>query len=171
MSASLLQFAPIAVLLCMAIAFVSVTLFLPKLAGKKSFTTPVKDSPYECGMPSEIGTQGTFGVKFYLVAMIFIVFDLEVVFILGWATSFRDLVKPVSEQGLGTLAFWAMVVFVGILEVGHFYLWKKGALTWGRFTALRRTDVKPHPAALISGGPNSTVNRPATISPVASGKV
>jgi NADH-quinone oxidoreductase subunit A len=166
MSASLLQFAPIAVLLLMAVAFVSVTLFLPKLAGKKSFTTPVKDSPYECGMPSEVGTQGTFGVKFYLVAMLFILFDLEVVFILGWATSFRDLVKPVSEQGIGTLAFWAMLLFIGVLEVGHFYLWKKGALTWGKFSALRRADVKTHPAML-----NSSVNRPATNSPVLSSKV
>lgn len=171
MSASLLQFAPIAVLLAMAIAFVSVTLFLPKLAGKKSVTTPVKDSPYECGMPSELGTQGTFGVKFYLVAMLFILFDLEVVFILGWATSFRDLVKPVSEQGLGTLAFWAMFIFIAVLEVGHFYLWKKGALTWGRFTALRRKDVKQHPALLDLAGLNPNVNRPATNSAVASGKV
>lgn len=170
MSASLLQFAPIAVLLLMAIAFVSVTLFLPKLAAKKSFPTPVKDSPYECGMPSELGTQGTFGVKFYLVAMLFILFDLEVVFILGWATSFRELVKPVSEQGLGTLAFWAMFIFIAVLEVGHFYLWKKGALTWGRFTALRRPGVAPHPA-LANPGATSAANRPATNSAVASGKV
>lgn len=139
MSASLLQFAPVGVLLLMAIAFVSAILILPRFTGKRSVITPMKDSPYECGMPAETGTQGTFGVKFYLVAMIFIVFDLEVVFILGWATSFRDLVKPLSEQGIGTLAFWAMLAFIAVLEVGHFYLYKKGALTWGKFTAKRRT--------------------------------
>jgi len=142
MSASLLQFAPVGVLLLMAIAFVSAILILPRFTGKRSTYTPIKDSPYECGMPAEIGTQGTFGVKFYMVAMIFIVFDLEVIFVMGWATSFRDLVKPISEQGIGTLAFWAMLAFIAVLEVGHFYLYKKGALTWGRFTAKRRVPVK-----------------------------
>lgn len=151
MSASLLQFAPVGVLLLMAIAFVSVILILPRITGKLSTITPIKDSPYECGMPAEIGTQGTFGVKFYLVAMIFIVFDLEVIFVLGWATSFRDLVKPVSEQGIGTLAFWAMLAFIAVLEVGHFYLYKKGALTWGRFTAKRRVPVtRPAPTSVVN---------------------
>ncbi len=151
MSASLLQFAPVGVLLLMAIAFVSAILILPRFTGKRSTITPIKDSPYECGMPAEIGTQGTFGVKFYLVAMIFIVFDLEVVFIMGWATSFRDLVKPISEQGIGTLAFWAMLAFIVVLEVGHFYLYKKGALTWGRFTAKRRVQpTRPAPTSVVT---------------------
>jgi NADH-quinone oxidoreductase subunit A len=153
MSASLLQFAPVGVLLLMAIAFVSVILILPRFTGKRSIITPTKDSPYECGMPAEVGTHGTFGVKFYLVAMIFIVFDLEVVFVLGWATSFRDLVKPIEEQGIGTLAFWAMLAFIAVLEVGHFYLYKKGALTWGRFTAKRRTAAtRPAPTVVTTVG-------------------
>lgn len=163
MSASLLQFAPVGILLLMAIAFVSAILILPRFTGKRTVVTPIKDSPYECGMPADTGTAGTFGVKFYLVAMIFIVFDLEVVFILGWATSFRDLVKPVAEQGIGTLAFWAMLAFIAVLEIGHFYLYKKGALTWGRFTAKRRTALThPTPSVVTTVGQTVTADGPVS---------
>jgi NADH-quinone oxidoreductase subunit A len=130
MSYELAQFAPIAILLAMAAAFGGVNLVLPSLIGKLRVTTRVKDTPYECGMPPLEGPTSAMSVKFYLVAMLFILFDLEVVFIVTWATVFRDLVKPEDLGGIGPAALWAMVAFIFILEVGHFYAWKQGALTW-----------------------------------------
>ena len=100
-------------------------LVLPTILGKKRIHSPVKDSPYECGMPSETEAHTRFSVKFYLVAMLFILFDIEVVFFLGWAAVYRQLL---GEIGYRMLAGGA--VFLLILEVGHIYCWKKGALDW-----------------------------------------
>ena len=83
--------------------------------------TDVKGSPYESGITPLGGTQDRFSVKFYLVAMLFVVFDIEVVFLIPWGVAFRQL-------GLSGLV--AMTVFILILEVGHVYAWKRGALEW-----------------------------------------
>jgi NADH-quinone oxidoreductase subunit A len=130
MSYELAQYAPLGVLLAIATVFGLTNLVLPSIIGKRRVVTQVKDSPYECGMPSEPDKRIGFSVKFYLVAMLFILFDLEVVFIVSWATAFQDLVKPVDQHGIGAVALWAMVLFIFVLEVGHFYIWKQGALTW-----------------------------------------
>ncbi len=83
--------------------------------------TPIKLMPYESGM-TPLGTaRERFSVKFYLVAMLFILFDIEVVFLIPWGVAFRQL---------GLLGLVAMTVFVVILEVGHVYAWKRGALEW-----------------------------------------
>ena len=82
---------------------------------------PVKKSPYESGMPVLGGTRERFSVKFYLIAILFIVFDLETVFMIPWAVSFREL---------ALLGFSAMLVFVIILLVGLVYEWKRGGLEW-----------------------------------------
>ena len=81
----------------------------------------VKSSPYESGMPPLGGTRERISVNFYIVAMLFIVFDIETIFLLPWAVVFRDL-------ALG--GFLAMVIFLGVLGVGLVYAWKKGALEW-----------------------------------------
>lgn len=83
--------------------------------------TAVKSAPYESGMPPLGSTRERFSVKFYLIAMLFIVFDIEVVFLIPWGVAFRQL-------GLSGLV--AMIVFILILEVGHAYAWKRGALEW-----------------------------------------
>ena len=83
--------------------------------------TKLKAAPYESGMPPLGGTRERFSVKFYLIAMLFIVFDIEVVFLIPWAVAFRQL-------GLDGLV--AMTIFVLLLEVGHAYAWKRGALEW-----------------------------------------
>lgn len=83
--------------------------------------TPVKRTPYESGMPPLGGTRDRFSVKFYLVAMLFIVFDVETVFMIPWAVAFRDL---------GLLGLVEMLVFVIVLLVGFVYVWKRGALEW-----------------------------------------
>ncbi len=84
-------------------------------------STPVKQTPYESGIPA-IGTvRERFGVKFYLVAMLFIVFDIETVFMIPWGVAFRQL---------GLFGLMEMLVFMVILLVGYAYAWKRGALEW-----------------------------------------
>lgn len=83
--------------------------------------TPVKAMPYESGMPPLGGTRDRFSVKFYLTAMLFIVFDIETVFMIPWAVAFRQL---------GLFGFIEMLVFVLILLVGFVYVWKRGAFQW-----------------------------------------
>ena len=142
MSYELQQFAPVGLLILMAAAFSGATIVLPSLLCKKRTWGKVKDTAYECGMPAVGAPHVRFGVKFYLVAMLFILFDLEVVFVVSWATVYRDLVKPVAQGGVGPLVFVAMFLFLLIVEIGHFYAWKQGALTW----APRASRPKPEAA-------------------------
>jgi len=89
--------------------------------------TPVKHEPYESGIPPLGTARERFDVKFYLVAVLFIVFDIEVVFMMPWAVAFRRL----DILGLGVLGgLLEMIVFVAVLLVGYVYLWKRGALEW-----------------------------------------
>jgi len=83
--------------------------------------TPAKMDPYESGMIPLGSTRERFSVKFYMVAILFIVFDIETVFMIPWAVLFRDL---------GLFGFVEMLVFIGVLLVGFIYIWKKGALEW-----------------------------------------
>ena len=89
------------------------------LAPKKPYAE--KDSPYECGFEAFENARMKFDVRFYLVAILFIIFDLEIAFFFPWAV--------VLEQ-IGVVGFWAMMIFLGILVVGFIYEWKKGALEW-----------------------------------------
>jgi NADH-quinone oxidoreductase subunit A len=80
-----------------------------------------KLSPYECGFEPFEDTRGRFDVRFYLVAILFIIFDLEVAFLFPWA---------VSLGNIGLLGFWSMMIFLGVLTIGFIYEWRKGALEW-----------------------------------------
>ena len=80
-----------------------------------------KTSAYECGFEAFNDARSKFDVRFYLVAILFIIFDLEVAFLFPWAVSLKDI---------GAFGFWSMVVFLGVLTVGFIYEWKKGALEW-----------------------------------------
>jgi len=82
---------------------------------------PEKISAYECGFNAFDDARMKFDIRFYLVAILFIIFDLEVAFLFPWAASF---------QHVGALGFWSMLVFLGVLTVGFAYEWKKGALEW-----------------------------------------
>ena len=119
------QYIPVGLLMLVVAGFAAGGLLLPTLLGQKRTHNPVKDTPYECGMPPMTEAHTRFSVKFYLIAMLFILFDIEVVFFLGWAAVFRDLMK---EKGWNMLL--GALVFLAILEVGHIYAWKKGALDW-----------------------------------------
>jgi len=80
-----------------------------------------KLSAYECGFEAFSDARGKFDVRFYLVAILFIIFDLEIAFLFPWAVSLREI---------GTFGFWSMMVFLGVLTVGFIYEWKKGGLEW-----------------------------------------
>src|SRR6266446_5402336 len=130
MAERLQEYIPVGLLLLVAIGFAAGMMLTPLIIGKPRVHDPVKDSPYECGLPPMTEAHTRFSVKFYLIAMLFIVFDIEVVFMLGWGAVFRDLIKPVAEGGIGPTMLVGAVLFLGILEVGHIYAWKKGALDW-----------------------------------------
>ena len=108
----------IALLLCGGIA--TLMTFASTLLGASKHTA-VKDEPFECGNPSSGSAWGRFSVKFYLAAILFIIFDVEVVFMYPWAVVFKQL---------GMFGFVEMLVFVLILAVGLIYIIKKGALNW-----------------------------------------
>lgn len=82
---------------------------------------------YECGIPAEGDARGRFSVRFYMVAMLFILFDVEAVFMMPWAVIYRELPKITGSRMFG---FWEMLVYLGFVAVGVFYVWKKGILDW-----------------------------------------
>jgi NADH-quinone oxidoreductase subunit A len=105
-----------------AIGFAVSALLVSVLLGKTGRRTRVKDTAYECGMVPQGEVRPRFSVKFYLVAMLFILFDLEIVFMYPWAVVYRDAIKQ------GSAIFWSMLSFITILMVGYVYALKKGAL-------------------------------------------
>ena len=86
-----------------------------------------KLAPYECGMDPVGDARGRFSVRFYMVAMLFILFDVEAVFMLPWAVIYRQLPHITGSRLFG---FWEMLVYIGFVAVGLFYVWKKGILNW-----------------------------------------
>src|SRR6185369_17730579 len=108
----------IALLLCGGIA--TLMTFASTLLGASKHTA-VKDEPFECGNPSSGSAWGRFSVKFYLAAILFIIFDIEVVFMYPWAVAYR---------GLGVFGFVEMAIFVAVLTLGLVFVWRKGALEW-----------------------------------------
>ena len=124
MNAFLLDYLPIVIFLGVAVvlgaAFIAMAwLFAPK------HPDPEKISAYECGFNAFEDARMKFDVRFYLVSILFIIFDLEVAFLFPWGVSLMKL--PHETQ---VFAFWSMMVFLGVLTVGFVYEWKKGALEW-----------------------------------------
>jgi NADH-quinone oxidoreductase subunit A len=93
-----------------------------------------KLATYECGVPVEGDARGRFSVRFYMVAMLFILFDVETVFMFPWAIIYRQLPHITGSRLFG---FWEIVVYLGFVLVGIFYIWKKGILDW----AMDKTDL------------------------------
>lgn len=90
-----------------------------------------KQQPYECGMEPTGDARAPVSVRFYLVAMVFILFDVEAIFLYPWAYIYRDFIK--MSPSIGMYGFLEMMVYIAILLVGYFYLWKKGALDWHKY--------------------------------------
>jgi len=118
------QFLPVFVQIVVAIGFAAVALGLSVMLGKSARRNETKDTAYECGMLPIGEGAPRFSVKFYLVAMLFVIFDIEVVFLYPWAVQFRDLAAD------GATALLSMASFAGILAVAYVYALKKGALSW-----------------------------------------
>lgn len=119
--------------LIVAVGFAAAALLISVLFGKSGRRTPIKDTPYECGMLPEGPSQPRFSVKFYLVAMLFILFDLEIVFMYPWAVVFRDMAAaPTARFFQLPMVFMSMLSFVVLLLVGYVYALRKGALDWKR---------------------------------------
>ncbi|MBI5822069.1 MAG: NADH-quinone oxidoreductase subunit A [Verrucomicrobia bacterium] len=128
MSPEFNQYLPIGMLIIIAIAFSAGLLVMSTLMGQKGRRPAIKDTAYECGMLPITAPHTRFSVKFYLVAMLFILFDIEVVFLYPWAVVFKSLLK---EPGTGAQVFFSMLAFIGILFIGFIYALKKGAFDWG----------------------------------------
>ena len=117
----------LSILIMIAVAFVfgGIMVGLGVLLGPRK-PTPEKLAPYECGMPPVGDARERQSVKFYLVAMIFLLFDIEVAFLYPWA---------ISLKSLGVAGVWQIVTFFGLLLTGYIYVWRKGAFDWGRRNA------------------------------------
>ena len=111
---------PVVVQIVIAFAVAAGLIGISTLLGKKG-KSPLKDTPYESGMAPVGSARERFSVKFYLVGMIFILFDIEAVFLYPWAVVYRDL---------KLFGFFEMLIFVALVLVGFFYVYKKGALDW-----------------------------------------
>jgi NADH-quinone oxidoreductase subunit A len=118
------SYLPVIMQAVVAIGFCASMLIMSVLLGKKGSKNAIKDSPYECGMLPVGEGSPRFSVKFYLVAMLFVIFDIEVVFLYPWAVQFREL------NAISNMAFWSVCGFVGILAFAYIYALKKGALNW-----------------------------------------
>jgi NADH-quinone oxidoreductase subunit A len=115
------QYIPVLIFAALAAAFPAATLLIFQLVRPDSGAIGAKLKPYECGIPAESDARGRYSVRFYIVAILFVIFDVETVFLFPWAVEYRVL---------GIYGLISMFVFLGILIVGYVWLYRKGALEW-----------------------------------------
>ena len=125
MSFRLYDYLPILLIFIVAGGFAVGNVFISQFIGQRK-RTKTKLMPYECGKDPVGSARERFSVKFYLIAMIFILFDIEVIFLVPWAVVFKSL----ASQGMRTLVYVEMMLFVVLLLVGYVYVLKKGAFEW-----------------------------------------
>jgi len=123
MQKDLYSYIPIFILVFVAVSFALANLLISHLIGRRK-SNPEKLSPYECGVPPVSSARLRFPIKFYLIAMLFIIFDIETVFLYPWAVVFREMIS------LGPFIFIEMLVFIAVLLVGFIYIWKRKAFEW-----------------------------------------
>jgi NADH-quinone oxidoreductase subunit A len=148
---ALSAYLPILLMFVFAAGFAVTNVLLSQLVGQRK-RTRTKLMPYECGKDPVGSARERFSVKFYLIAMIFILFDIEVIFLVPWAVVFKTLASP--EFGMSTLVYVEMMTFVALLLVGYIYVLKKGAFDWGERArreaeaeARALSDMQEHQAA------------------------
>ena len=120
MESSLAQYLPIGLMFLVALGFVGTTMLLTHWLGPHR-RTKIKLDAFECGIEGKGNARLPFNIKYFLVAILFVLFDVEVIFMYPWAVNFKEL---------GMTGFVEMILFIGFLLVGFFYLLKKGALKW-----------------------------------------
>jgi len=139
------RYLPLLIHLGIALGLAGSFIVLSQLLGRHRYTR-AKFQPYECGMTPVGDARQRFPVKFYLVAMLFILFDVEAVFLYPWAILLKDLKM---------FGFWEMLIYLGIVLVGYFYIWKKGVLDWAepkRKNAKEEVATEPAIAVTAAGG-------------------
>lgn len=127
MSFNLADYMPILLMFVVAAGFAVTFITLSQLVGQRK-RTRTKLMPYECGKDPVGSARERFSVKFYLIAMIFILFDIEVIFLVPWAVVFKRLAGP--EYGLANVIYFEMLLFIALLAAGLVYVIKKGAFDW-----------------------------------------
>jgi NADH-quinone oxidoreductase subunit A len=123
------EYIPVIIFGALAAAFPAVTIILMKLIRPTSTSTGAKLKPYECGIPPESDARGRYSTRFYIIAMLFVIFDVETIYLFPWAVSYFYAGKIEGfPSPLASLA--TMFVFLGILVAGYVWLYRKGALEW-----------------------------------------
>ena len=125
----LADYVPLLIILVLAVVLASALVGMSWILGPKK-PSAAKLAPYECGVTPVGSARERFPVKFYLIAMLFIVFDIETVFLYPWAVSFTHWLGMSHGKSLQTFSLFEMIVFIVILFVGYVYVWQKGAFEW-----------------------------------------
>ena len=125
----LADYIPLLIILILAVVLASALVGMSWILGPKK-PSAAKLAPYECGVTPVGSARERFPVKFYLIAMLFIVFDIETVFLYPWAVSFTHWMNLPQGKGLQMFSLFEMIVFIVILFVGYVYVWQKGAFEW-----------------------------------------
>src|ERR671910_926061 len=126
----------LAIMIALGVGFGAFSILLSSFIGPRN-PTPEKMAPYECGMPAVGDARERQSIKFYLIAMIFLLFDIEIAFLYPWALALRDL---------GWFGFVQILTFFLILTVGYIYVWRKGVLDWGPAVVRRMRTPSRHAA-------------------------
>ena len=129
---SLMDYAPVGLMFLVAMGFAVSQLLVTQLIGPRK-RTATKLMPYESGKDPIGGARDRFSIKFYNVAVIFLLFDIEVLFMMPFAVAFKSLMVQQVNSGVlyGTIAFVEILIFIATLVVGYIYVWKKGTFDWG----------------------------------------
>lgn len=127
------EYIPILIVFIFVAGFAVTNIVLSHVVGKRK-NTRAKLMPYECGMDPVGSAHQRFSVKFYLIAMLFILFDIEAVFLLPWAVVFKTMARALTLNGQSgrSFVFFEMMIFIAVLLVGYVYVWKKGLFEWNR---------------------------------------
>ncbi len=129
---NIMDYAPIGVMFLVAIGFAVSQLLVTQLIGPRK-RTATKLMPYECGKDPVGSARDRFSIKFYTVAVIFLLFDIEVLFMVPFAVAFKKLLELQNATSIsyGTIAFIEILIFISTLVIGYIYVWKKGTFDWG----------------------------------------
>lgn len=127
-----MDYAPIGIMFLVALGFAGSQILVTQLIGPRK-RTATKLMPYECGKDPVGSARDRYSIKFYTVAVIFLLFDIEVLFLIPFAVAFKSLLAQEQLSGIafGTIAFLEILVFLSTLVVGYIYVWKKGTFDWG----------------------------------------
>lgn len=158
---SVLVFALVGIVFVVSVVAVVGRILRPKLSTPEE---PAKEETYECGEPAVGSSWVRFDIRFYTVALVFLIFDVEVTFLYPWAVVF----KPLMEAKLGLFVFAEIILFIAILGVGFVYCWMKGDLDWVKLTPAKKFPVHRVAAALPRAKKPAAADAPAPVAAASS---